>query len=245
MIATDGSPEREAARLRLLLVEDSDGDALLLESQLAEAQTGSSLRPFVLSTRTRSLATARAAATQGEFDVILLDLGLPDAYRLEALTRMQEVAPQVPIVVLTGTEDDAVALEALRAGAQDYLVKGTATGELLLRALRYAAERKRTMDELARSRWLAGIGEMALAVQHEINNPLAALVLNAELLEDAEAPDLEAVQAVLTAARRVAEVTARMTSVKQPKVVEHRGRAGVLDLAPNSDVRVEGEKNDR
>ena len=84
------------------------------------------------------------------FDVILLDLGLPDAQGLGAVRRAHAAAPRIPLVVLTGMDDDSLAAQALQEGAQDYLVKGQIETRGLLRALRYAVERKDMEEALVR-----------------------------------------------------------------------------------------------
>jgi DNA-binding NtrC family response regulator len=81
------------------------------------------------------------------FDIILLDLWLPDEQGLRTFSRMHEQAPQVPIIVLTGLEDETLALRTVQQGAQDYLVKGQFRGNLLVRAMRYAIQRKQTEKE--------------------------------------------------------------------------------------------------
>ena len=123
-------------RLSLLLVEDDDGDALLVESELE--LTG---RPVELS-RARTLAEAHTALADGPA-CVLLDLGLPDSAGLDAL-RGVRAQSEVAIVVLTGLDDEAQGVAALGEGAQDYLVKGSVDGAVLLRAVRYAVERRRS-----------------------------------------------------------------------------------------------------
>lgn len=125
-----------AEPLELLLVEDDDGDALLVEEELA--MTG---RAFALR-RARTLAEAHAQLGAEPPDCVLLDLGLPDSAGLDAL-RGVRAASEAAIVVLTGLDDEAQGIAALGEGAQDYLVKGSADGPVLLRAVRYAAERRR------------------------------------------------------------------------------------------------------
>src|SRR3954470_9285312 len=122
--------------LQVLLVEDDDGDALLFEELLGDAD----LEAVVVRERTVAAAEARLA---GEVACVVLDLGLPDADGLAALHRLREAAPDVPMLVLTGLSDGARGLEAVAAGAQDYLVKGRVDGELLARSIRYAVERQR------------------------------------------------------------------------------------------------------
>jgi serine phosphatase RsbU (regulator of sigma subunit) len=123
--------------LSILLVEDDDGDALLVEAVLEDAPTAFAIQ------RATTLADAAAGKAQ-RADCILLDLGLPDAIGLEALTTLRHVAPDTAIVVLTGLTDEHRGVEALASGAQDYLVKGRADGDILPRAVRYAVERRRS-----------------------------------------------------------------------------------------------------
>ena len=98
------------------------------------------------------LCEAEESLERAQFDVVLLDLSLPDARGIEALTRTRKKAPHLPIVVLSGLDDNAVALRAVQMGAQDYLVKGQANASLLIRAIRYAIERQRSEEELRRAR---------------------------------------------------------------------------------------------
>ena len=125
----------------LLLVEDNPGDARLLREMLNEAGAHKTEM-----TQAESMSEAEKHLAQGSFDIVLLDLGLPDAQGLEAVRRARAVAPRVPLVVLTGLDDETLATRALQEGAQDYLIKGQIETRGLLRALRYAVERK-TMEE--------------------------------------------------------------------------------------------------
>ena len=120
----------------VLLVEDNPGDARLLKERLREIDAAQ----FAL-TSVETLAAALDCVTHDQFDVGLLDLGLPDARGLEVVRRMHEVAPDVPVLVLTALNDEAVAIRSLHEGAQDYLVKDKVDSGSLGRALRYAIER--------------------------------------------------------------------------------------------------------
>jgi two-component system cell cycle sensor histidine kinase/response regulator CckA len=130
---------------RVLLVEDNPGDARLLHIAVADAGAG-----HIRLVHEERLAPALKRLATESFDVILLDLSLPDAQGIATLVRTHASAGGVPIVVLTGLDDEALAIQALREGAQDYLVKGQVDGSLLVRAMRYAAERKHAMDAVAR-----------------------------------------------------------------------------------------------
>ncbi len=130
--------------LRLALIEDSPEYALLVRHLLLEE-----LGDSVVIDHCGSIAEAKAALVDEDLGCILLDLSLPDATGLEGLQAVRGRAPQVPIVVLSGEENEEVAVQAVHEGAQDYLVKRHADGHLLGRAIRYAVERKRAELELA------------------------------------------------------------------------------------------------
>jgi diguanylate cyclase (GGDEF)-like protein/PAS domain S-box-containing protein len=127
----------------LLLVEDNQGDARLIREMFKD--TGSQNTQL---THVGSMRDAEEHLTQSPVDLILLDLGLPDAQGLGAVRRARAMAPRVPLVVLTGLDDEVLAGQALHEGAQDYLVKGQIETRDLFRSLRYAVERKLMEDVL-------------------------------------------------------------------------------------------------
>ena len=132
--------------MRTLLIEDNPTDVRLIREMLKDLPAGTLQLQEV-----GTLDSAMERLRQETFDVVLLDLGLPDAQGMEALTLIQKASRGVPIVVLTGLDDERFALEAVRAGAQDYLVKGRRfESELLVRTIRYAVLRKRAEEEVRR-----------------------------------------------------------------------------------------------
>jgi two-component system, cell cycle sensor histidine kinase and response regulator CckA len=131
--------------IRVLLVEDNPADVRLFVELLRE--TGAGHLKFENVDR---LSTALERLSNQTFDIVLLDLSLPDAHGLDTLVRAHAHAPTVPIVVLTGLDDQALAVKSVRAGAQDYLVKGRVDGDLLVRSMRYATERARALEALER-----------------------------------------------------------------------------------------------
>jgi len=182
-------------RIKVLLIEDNPGDARLIQETLAEARGA----PFDLECADR-LSTGLERLAAGDIDVVLLDLSLPDSRTFNTFAKVQAQAPEVPIVVLTGLDDEALAVKAVRGGAQDYLVKGQVDTNLLARAMRYAIERKRmeeelrlysehleelveertkqlkeSQEQLLKSERLAAIGEVAAMVGHDLRNPLQAI----------------------------------------------------------------------
>jgi DNA-binding response OmpR family regulator len=142
-----------SAPLKVLLVEDSLSDAVLLEESLTQNNLGQF--KFI---RTETLREAIAHLSKEPADVMLLDLSLPDVAGPDTFIRARAELPQLPIVVLTGVEDEAIGLEAVRHGIQDYLIKGQAYGRQTARAIHYAIERKRA--EMA-------LKQAEAALQHE------------------------------------------------------------------------------
>jgi PAS domain S-box-containing protein len=133
--------------LRILLVEDSVSDAALLGENLRLSNVGG------LHVEVRcSLQEAIDYCQSNPVDAALLDLTLPDSSGLETVRRVRRHCPDVPIVVLTGIDDEQTGVQAVRTGAQDYLIKGRVDGRTIASAIRYAIERKRMETELRRAR---------------------------------------------------------------------------------------------
>jgi Flp pilus assembly CpaE family ATPase len=129
------------ANLRILLVEDNPGDARLLLEGIKEEGGGA----FDV-TWTESMTGASGSARSRPFDAMLLDLNLPDSRGLETFLTVKAMHPNLPVVLLTGTDDSAVGLRAVQEGAQDYLVKGQASPASVVRSLRFAVERNRSLQ---------------------------------------------------------------------------------------------------
>jgi len=128
---------RKHDRITILLVEDNPGDAALVREMLLEAPGA----PFAVQWSQR-LSDALVHVTSGGVDAALVDLHLPDSTGLETFVQFQRAAPHLPVVILSGRDDEGFALHAVRAGAEDYLVKGTLAPEALARCVRYAVERR-------------------------------------------------------------------------------------------------------
>jgi DNA-binding NtrC family response regulator len=130
--------------IRILLVEDSPSDALLIVSLLTEEKSFEHKLTHV-----ERLADSLALLSKGEFDVVLSDLGLPDSQGLATFMAMYKQAPQMPIVVLTRDDDQELAVEAIKLGAQDYLPKSNFDSFSLVRTIKYAIERQRLRQQLS------------------------------------------------------------------------------------------------
>lgn len=145
--------------LQLLLVEDNPGDARLFKEILADA----SVHPAI--TTAEMLSEALACVEAQSFDLVLLDLNLPDSQGLETFEALCHRVPDVPIVVLSGLGDETMAVRAVEAGAEDYLVKGEVDGDMLIRSMRYAIVRhgklvasRRACESHSRGRVLGFMG---------------------------------------------------------------------------------------
>lgn len=165
----------------VLLVEDSEGDARLIREALHDAWSGQ----FVLAVA-GTVAEALRCLAAAPYDVVLLDLSLPDARDLQALTTIRARHPRTPIVILTGLNDEARSAAALQAGAQDYLVKGLVDGDAISRSIRYAISRTVAEEERgARIREQAARLEaeaaqrarddFLLAAAHDLRTPLTII----------------------------------------------------------------------
>jgi signal transduction histidine kinase len=139
--------EASGRPVEILLVEDNPGDARLIREMLK----GSAAVRFELTHKER-LGEALTCLTELPFDVLLLDLDLPDSQGLETVLQTISAVPKMPIIVLTGLDDDTLGMQAVEKGAQDYLVKGQINGHLLVRAILYASERHRLGEKLNRER---------------------------------------------------------------------------------------------
>ena len=210
-------------RISILLVEDNAGDRRLISEMLAEASNVT----FDVKYADR-LQAAMEYLGQNRVKVVLLDLGLPDSQGLETLRKVYAQVSELPIVVLTGLNDEMIGVQAVNEGAQDYLIKGQVDTHLLRRTIRYAIERKQAEErerqlqlQLNLSNRLASLGLMVEGIAHEINNPLTSVIGFAQMLtfEDISENTREDVKMIGDNAQRVADIMKNLlTFAKQQKL---------------------------
>jgi len=240
--------------VNILLIEDNPGDARLLEEYLIEGlPDGFRITPC------SRLTEALAALGHGTYDVALLDLSLPDSKGLPTYLGLRGSAADLPIVILTGHDDERLASEAMQNGAQDYLSKHGLDAQQLARTIRYAIERKH-WEETVRAREerinriekMEAIGRLSGGLAHNFNNILTAIIGNCELLAPLAASDAKStryVEAMQAAAQRAATLTRQLMAFcrkqpldAQPAALDGFARRiedlvrGVLD--PGSTLRV-------
>jgi PAS domain S-box-containing protein len=145
------SPTAQRNGFKVLLVEDNPAEAELIEELLLETNLAGQSPHGLLVSRAERLSQAQQLLLEAHFDIILLDLSLPDSQDLNTIVKIQEYSVNTPIVVLTARNDEELAVQSIQAGAQDYLVKRNINSELLMRSLRYAIERQHNQEALRKS----------------------------------------------------------------------------------------------
>lgn len=218
----------------LLLIEDNPADADLIPALLADDPGQWHLLVV------ERLHQGIQVLQQQRVDLILADLSLPDAEGLEAVQHLQRLAPQVPIVVLTGLMDEEMGLAALRQGAQDYLIKDQLDRSLLLRAMRYALERAQVQLELQKAlqqeRELNELKSRFInTICHEYRTPLTSILTSAEILESyrsqlSEQKQIQHLHRIQTAAVHLSQLLTDVVNLGQTESGYHRLNCVSLDL---------------
>jgi len=194
---------QDGHHIRALVIEDSEADAALLQKMLEKTPDAN-----FTTTRVGTLADALASLAVASFDVVLLDLGLPDSRGSETLTRLRQSQPDVPVVVLTGLDDEDAGIAAVQKGAQDYLVKGSLAASMLGRSLRYAIERHRAEKAVLAQLKQAAMVEERIRMADELHDILAqdfvGILLQLEAARDLNGSNPQAAAKCIELAEAVA-----------------------------------------
>ncbi len=236
--------------IKVLLVEDNIDDAELLDEHISDIDSVNISLKHV-----ERINDALHAMEEDLFDVILLDLSLPDSHGLETLHKIHSQSKEIPIVVLTGLNDETIAMQAIQQGAQDYIFKNQIDGQILHRSLIYAIERRKMIQELKSANQkiieqqksvieeerLKVLLEMAGATAHELNQPLTILLGNITLLETAK-HDYEKVAKIITeiekAGTRISDITSKIQQVKNYKTRKYSETLDIIELNDTKNVLV-------
>lgn len=219
--------------MRVLLIEDNEDDAYLIRDMLEEQAAGIAAQLTSVESLSRGLTLLR----DGQSDVVLLDLSLPDSHGLETFDAVHRHANDIPILVLTGLDDESVASQAVGRGAQDYLVKGRLDSALLSRAIRYAVQRKQAEKalriseaQLRQAQKMESIGRLAGGIAHDFNNLLTVINSYSDMLlgetgfENAFVRN--GLDQIKEAGHRAASLTRQLLAFSRQQVIEPK----VLDL---------------
>ena len=213
--------------LAVLLVEDNPGDANLVQHHLKRGSFPGVPAEQVI-THVESLDAALDAADSDSFDVVLLDLGLPECNGVETLETFLPEVSDLPVIVLTGLDDKETAVEAIQRGAQDYLPKGDLSTGLLMRAVRYAIERKK--QELALREQTEQMKFFNSVLRHDVGNGMDVIRRNAQLLDrDLEGDAAQRAETILDWSDDIIDLTAKVRRMLDA-VVE----GGDLDRSPTA-----------
>src|SRR6202142_2646915 len=214
------------ASTHVLLIEDNPGDADLVRLRLVEGKL-----PVEVSCAQR-LSDALAALDKDLPAVVLLDLNLPDSHGAETFRKVLEKAPHVPVVILSGQDDEVLAMKALHQGVQDYLVKGNITSAHLERAMRYAIERQALLHslEISRKQQLEFKNQFLSHVSHELRTPLTCIHQYVSILMDGLAGNVSGEQQehLRTILRSVNQLGAMVRDLLEAT----RAEAGKIRLDP-------------
>ena len=225
-----------------VIVADDDPTMLALVTAVV-TQSGHTVIASVLDGEAAWMAFQKA----DDVPLVILDWEMPKLDGLGLCRRIRESEIGDPfLLVVTGRDKREDLLKALDAGADDYVTKPVTADELVARLriaerrIEITGARRQAEIELRRARYLAGIGETSLALQHEINNPLAAMLSHASLLEAGMVEDSEKDEALATIvqqARRIGEVVKRLRQIEQPRSVEYLGSSRMLDIGPSAEPK--------
>jgi len=229
------SAEREV--LTVLLVEDNPGDARLVEHHLGK-EAPQALEAETELTHVESIEAAQEALSTDEYDLVILDLGLPGSSGTTTVDRLDSVIREIPTVVLTGLDDTETAVEAIQQGAQDYLPKDDLDTVTLWRSIRYAIERKRQEQKLRRRTEQLELLNSVLG--HDIKNGMEVISRNAGLLaEDLSGQQRDRAETIVDWSGNVTDLTSKVQGMIQGATREAGRELSEVDLVTVVNEQVE------
>ncbi|EEF60472.1 hybrid sensor histidine kinase/response regulator [Pedosphaera parvula] len=214
---------RDVAKVnRILLVEDQPDFGRLIREYLLDSDS-----PRFEVRHVESLGAAMEALTEQLYDAALLDLTLPDSIGLQSFQKVFQLNPNLPVVILTGIDDEDVGVAAIKSGAQDFLPKQHLNLLLLTRTLQYAVERKQMEVQLRQSQKMEAIGQLSSCIAHEFNNLLTSIQCNLALLLDSEkltdaAEEKESLISIKDGANHAAALTRQLLTFSRRQIMEPR-----------------------
>ena len=201
--------DKSNGRLKVLLLEDDPVSVLLVKDALRRTSN----EAFTITHATRIAQLEQLLEPPADFDIIITDLGLPDAKGLDTYRQVRLQAPNHPVIVLTGDLDESLGMQAVSEGAQDYLVKGQVSGRGIVRAIRYAIDRSDFEKRLRHSQRLEAVGRLAGGIAHDFNNVLTIVQGEASLIANGTLRPEEITKSaleILQAAERAASLTRQL-----------------------------------
>lgn len=219
------------AKAERILVVNADGEA---SRRITLALSAVRVTAFQKAEIVSAATLSGALTTLKECDatLILVSLALPDSKGLDTLRALRAKCVGAPIIVLVPADGHSAGAAALGAGAQDYLYETETRSDVLERSIIRAVERRKVEQQYADSGWRSGIGQTTMSLRHEINNPLASLILNLEMLKEGGHDDAdELLEGIEIAARRIAAVVRRLEGLKTPQRIPAIGGEAMVDLS--------------
>jgi DNA-binding NarL/FixJ family response regulator len=214
--------------ISILLIEDNPNDIELFDEVLKDIEN----ETISLTSATR-LSDGILQLQKKVFEIVFLDLSLPDANGLDGFTKLHNQAPTVPIVILTGFNDNETALEIVRQGAQDYLIKGEIEPHLLIKSIRYAIERKRAQKIIQEAERFKVLAQTAVTTAHLINQPLTSIIGFIDLIK-ATKPDPKKLDNHLNAIReagiKIHEIVKKMETIERHVATPYLDEVEMIDL---------------
>ena len=214
--------------IKVLLIEDNIQFSELMKRLFSE----SSNQPLYLESES-SLSKGIDRIARGDINVILLDLTLPDSAGIDTFYKLYELFPGIPTIILTGIDDESLAIQAVSSGAQDYLTKGEITFDLLLRSIQYALIRKQLQNEAIKKEKLKVVLETAGGCCHQLKQPLQSISGYTELLLSnlpEKSKEFLWSKKILESAEKINQITSKLNNITRYETSEYTKGTKIIDI---------------